>query len=1047
MIVLQLLGAPNSATLQGAFLAASTSGTQLLSLPLHRPTTAPPPPAAAPPPLRIFSASCCRRRRSSSEIFAFFFSPWAHPTATNPFLRVAQLAITSILSPRPTPSPPFPPPPAAITPSSPADTTAASATPLSPPPPRRDPLSPPPPLAAAPDSALPAHPAAATPRRRLPVPPPRRHVAAFPPPRLLRRRLRILPPRRLVAACPSLRRDVSSSRSRRRACFSAACASRRRDASSPPARPSAATSRRRVPAAAPATASPAHPAAATPRRRLPVPPPRRLVVAFPPPRLLQRRLRILPPRRLVAACPSLRRDVTSPPPLPAAAPASAPSARPAAATARRPLPVPPPRPNIAACAFRHRDSSSPPCPSRRRDLTSPPAHSAAATARRHLPAPPPPPPPPRFRISASPPTAAPASASPTHFAAPSASPPARNFPRRNCNIVAPRFSRNCTLPSSSPYSSPPPLPLPLRPSLPRPACRRRPSFRRRSHFPAAFTFPPPQPACSRRSQHRRRGPSAVTCALRRRGQLAAAAPDFATASPSRRRTFAQPPPRSCFQVRGLVLPGEGGAREVTPRQVDLLPALSCHSPHSPRHHHSPPSSSCRSSRQPPVLAATLNAASPAAAPSSDHAAACVARLSSPADSAQQPVQSARAAASSASAELADHMCLLVHINGMAWLADVSTPCCPSSLLPHPMFLEPLLFQPAIHQAGPSFPSPPISIHYTRPSIPCCDVMCDSHSHPFYLLTQAFPLHATSLSHHPSPPQHQDAGVYRISPCAPPHPPAPAGAAPWVRGRGAGAVSVAPACTADGSEKPFAAVAAADRGREGWRAVERGVQGWAVEHVEAGMDGRMGERSAGREAHSDSDPDDDDDFYTEGVRGHGTPCPPRLTHAAGGQAASAAAVRAGEQWYVVERLCRVGPSEAGERWAAADGKQAAWGKAACEEEAQWQPLYRFSSWPHDTAHFLQCMRHASPLGGPRVAVRVCSEEEREVEGRGVIRDRHLLLLDGEGRVQSQQQLVTDEEFDAVVRGRFGIRLGADDVRAMPLVPREPPLGDVWLASEW
>ncbi|CAI5963327.1 unnamed protein product [Closterium sp. NIES-65] len=222
-------------------------------------------------------------------------------------------------------------------------------------------------------------------------------------------------------------------------------------------------------------------------------------------------------------------------------------------------------------------------------------------------------------------------------------------------------------------------------------------------------------------------------------------------------------------------------------QVDLLPALSCHSPHSPRHHHSPPSSSCRSSRQPPVPAATLNAASPAAAPSSDHAAACVARLSSPADSAQQPVQSARAAASSASAELADHMCLLVHINGMAWLAD----------------------------AGPSFPSPPISIHYTRPSIPCCDVMCDSHSHPFSLLTQAFPLHATSLSHHPSPPQHQDAGVYRISPCAPPHPPAPAGAAPWVRGRGAGAVSVAPACTADGWEKPVAAVAAADRaGRDG-----------------------------------------------------------------------------------------------------------------------------------------------------------------------------------------------------------------------------------------
>ncbi|CAI7841844.1 unnamed protein product, partial [Closterium sp. NIES-54] len=388
-------------------------------------------------------------------------------------------------------------------------------------------------------------------------------------------------------------------------------------------------------------------------------------------------------------------------------------------------------------------------------------------------------------------------------------------------------------------------------------------------------------------------------------------------------------------------------------QVDLLPALSCHSPHSPRHHHSPPSSSCRSSRQPPVPAATLNAASPAAAPSPDHAAACVVRLSSPADSAQQPVQSASAAASSASAELADHMCLLVHINGMAWLADVSTPCCPTSLLPHPMFLEPLLFQPGIHQ-------------------------------------------------------HQDAGVYRISPCPPPHPPAPASAAPWVRGRGAGAVSVAPACTAESQEKPVAAVAAAGRGGEGWRAVERGVHGWAVEHVEEGMDRRTAERSAGGEADSDSDPDDadddDDDFYTEGVRGDGTPCPPRLTHAAGGQAAAAAAavVRAGEQWYVVERLCRVGPSEAGGRWAGADGEQAAWGEAACEEEAQWQPLYRFSSWPRDAPHFLQCMLHASPLGGPRVAVRVCSEGEREAEGREVIRemicDRHLLLLDGDGRVQ-------------------------------------------------
>ncbi|CAI5972491.1 unnamed protein product [Closterium sp. NIES-64] len=404
-------------------------------------------------------------------------------------------------------------------------------------------------------------------------------------------------------------------------------------------------------------------------------------------------------------------------------------------------------------------------------------------------------------------------------------------------------------------------------------------------------------------------------------------------------------------------------------QVDLLPALSCHSPHSPRHHHSPPSSSRRSSRPPPVPAATLNAASPAAAPSPDDAAACMARLSSPADSAQQPVQSASAAASSASAELADHMCLLVHINGMAWLAD-----------------------------------------------------------------------------------HQDAGVYRISPCAPPHPPAPGMAAPWGHGRGAGAVSVAPACTAESQEKPVAAVAAADRGREGWRAVEGGVQGWEVEHVEGGMDGRMGEGSAGLDADSNSDPDDDDDdddaFYREGLGGDTAPCPPWLTHAAGGQAA---AVRAGEQWYAVERLCRVGPSEAGGRWVGADGEQAAWGEAACEEEAQWQPLYRFSTWPRDTAHFLQCMRHASPLGGPRVAVRVCSEGEVEAEGRGVIRemirDRHLLLLDGHGRVQRQQQLATDDEFSAVVRGRFGIRLGADDVIAMPPVPREPPLGDVWLASEW
>ncbi|CAI5477549.1 unnamed protein product [Closterium sp. Yama58-4] len=329
------------------------------------------------------------------------------------------------------------------------------------------------------------------------------------------------------------------------------------------------------------------------------------------------------------------------------------------------------------------------------------------------------------------------------------------------------------------------------------------------------------------------------------------------------------------------------------------------------------------------------------------------------------------------------MCLLVHINGMAWLADVSTPCCPSSLLPHAMFLQPLLFQPGILQ-------------------------------------------------------HQDAGVYRISPCPPPHPPAPASAARWEHGRGA-----------DGWEKAAAAVAAADRGTEGWRAVERRVHGLAVEHVEAGMDGCMAEGTAGWHAHPSSDTndddDDDDDFYMQGVRVEATACPPRLSHATGGQV-EAAAVRAGEQWYAVERLCRVGPSEAGGRWAGEDGEQAAWGEAACEEEARWQALYRFSSWPGDADHFLQCMRHASPLSGPRVAVRLCGDGEGEGEGggRGVIRemihDRHLLLLDGDGRVQQQQQLATDEEFSAVVRGRFGIRLGADDVIAMPPVRREPPLGD-------
>ncbi|CAI5523555.1 unnamed protein product [Closterium sp. Naga37s-1] len=386
----------------------------------------------------------------------------------------------------------------------------------------------------------------------LPVPPPRRHVAAFLPPRLLRRRLRTLPPRRLVAACPSLRRDVSSPRSRRRACFGAACASCRRDASSPPARPSAATSRRRVPAAAPATAPRAHPAAATPRRRLPVPPPRRLVAAFPPPRLLRRRLRIPPPRRLVAACPSLRRDVTSPPPLPAAAPASAPSARPAAATARRPLPVPPPRPNIAACAFRRRDcSSSPPRPHPPPPPPPPPAaisHCRLPSHRRTC-----------FRVTH-------ASRCPFCIATLPQFPPPQLQHRRpavpvNATAPPPPYRRDCfgavcpsstatapsppTLPAAVTAPSPPadsaatapslpPLPTPLPPpppppaplvaaaclpppslvSPPRPFRRRlrpsssRPARRRRPRLCHRLPFPPPHvrtAACALRQQQRQQG--------------------------------------------------------------------------------------------------------------------------------------------------------------------------------------------------------------------------------------------------------------------------------------------------------------------------------------------------------------------------------------------------------------------------------------------------------------------------------------------------------------------------------------------------------------
>ncbi|CAI5971047.1 unnamed protein product [Closterium sp. NIES-64] len=267
-----------------------------------------------------------------------------------------------------------------------------------------------------------------------------------------------------------------------------------------------------------------------------------------------------------------------------------------------------------------------------------------------------------------------------------------------------------------------------------------------------------------------------------------------------------------------------------------------------------------------------------------------------------------AAASSASAELADHVrreCVC-WCTSTAWHGSLTSarPAAPAAFCPHPMFLEPLLFQPAIHQAGPSFPSPPISIHYTRPSIPCCD--------------------------------HQDAGVVPHIPMRPAPPASTCRCSPWVRGRGAGAVSVAPACTADGWEKPVAAVAAADR----WQ---------------GGMEGS------------------------------------RKRACRGGQAASAAAVRAGEQWYVVERLCRVGPSEAGEemgssRWQAGSMGE---GRFAC----------------------------AMPRPGRAALLRVSS---------------------------SWQQ---NEEFDAVVRGRFGIRLGADDVRAMPPVPGSRHLATCWLASEW
>ncbi|CAI5487079.1 unnamed protein product [Closterium sp. Naga37s-1] len=185
----------------------------------------------------------------------------------------------------------------------------------------------------------------------------------------------------------------------------------------------------------------------------------------------------------------------------------------------------------------------------------------------------------------------------------------------------------------------------------------------------------------------------------------------------------------------------GCSATTSPARSTCCPPSPATSPHSPRHHHSPPSSSRRSSRQPHVPAATLNAASPAAAPSPDHAAACVARLSSPADSAQQPVQSASAAASPA-------------VQSWQIMYDVSEPSHSVTWL--------FLSRTVLHAApSPRLPSPFIT-HV--PSFPA--VMCHSHSHPSLSSPKRFPSMHLSIPTTPVPPQHQDAGVYRISPMPP-----------------------------------------------------------------------------------------------------------------------------------------------------------------------------------------------------------------------------------------------------------------------------------------
>ncbi|CAI6000332.1 unnamed protein product [Closterium sp. NIES-64] len=297
---------------------------------------------------------------------------------------------------------------------------------------------------------------------RLRIPLPRAH-------RLLRRRLRISL-RRLVAASPSPCRDPPSPPppSRRRAFFGAARASLLRDASS----------------------SPAPPAAATSRRRLPLPPPRRLVIACPsrcrdvtsPPPLTAAAPSSAPPAHPAAATPrrrlpSRRRDFASPPARPAAvtrssppshptaATRSSPPARPAAATSRRRLRIPPPRParrrlhippsrpNVAACTSCRRDLLSPPVYPTAATCSSPPAHPADA-------------------IYSSPPahpTAATYSSSPAHPAAATCSSPPDTFVGPYC-VLDVLLRRPHALQPTAPThpGEPPPPPIPLGPPPPRP---------------------------------------------------------------------------------------------------------------------------------------------------------------------------------------------------------------------------------------------------------------------------------------------------------------------------------------------------------------------------------------------------------------------------------------------------------------------------------------------------------------------------------------------------------------------------------------------------